>query len=86
MGTPHKGSKHASRAVLLSRMLAATGLKLAKHRFQYLTSNCEALSSLGDLFQKIAANISIASFYETEVTQGLGSVVSTIQFLSPTLT
>ena len=76
MGTPHKGSKHATRAALLSRMLMATGLKLAKHRFQLLASNCDALSNLGDLFQKIAVNISITSFYETETTPGLGSVVS----------
>ena len=75
LGTPHKGSKHISRAALMSRILVAAGLKLAKHRFQLLTSNCDALNSLGDLFQKIAANISIISFYETETTPGLGSVV-----------
>ena len=83
LGTPHRGSGVAGPATLLGNILQAVWSPVnsispapRKKLVSDLQRNSKVLFAISDRFSQKADGIAITSFYETDQTAPLGSVVS----------
>lgn len=92
LGTPHRGSATADPAKVFGDILNvawhASGGGLFRrgvktNLLRALSQNSSELNGIADDFTERASSFSIATFYEQNVTEPLGSVVCAIRFYLP---
>jgi hypothetical protein len=88
LGTPHRGSSAAAIGKLFGDIINVAWLASGAHRFrggirtallEELRQNSPQLISIANTFTQRAGALLITTFYETEITSPIGTVVRAIQ-------